>query len=80
MLTMLLSLSVCHITDKMMCSYLDYLQKRFIEQGGLKERMYAARTGYRQKIDSQMKALKSENAALKEEIKRLKELLKEKKG
>lgn len=75
-----IALSVCHITDKMMCSYLDYLQKRFIEQGGLKERMYAARTGYRQKIDSQMKALKSENAALKEEIKRLKELLKEKKG
>ena len=38
-------LTLCHITDKMMCSYLARLEKQFVEQGGIKERMYAARTG-----------------------------------
>ena len=70
------ALSLCHITDKMMCNYLDYLQKRFVTEGGIKERMYAARTGYRKEQDRMMQALKEENAALKAEVARLKSLLK----
>ena len=27
------ALSLCHLTDKMMCHYLDYLQKRFVTEG-----------------------------------------------
>ena len=72
------ALSLCHLTDKMMCHYLDFLQKRFVTEGGIKERMYAARTGYRKEQDRMMQALKEENAALKAEVARLKRLLEEK--
>lgn len=68
-------LSLCHITDRMMCRYLGYMQKRFVTEGGIKERMYAARTGYRKEQDRMMQALKEENATLKAEVARLKKLL-----
>lgn len=71
------ALSLCHITDRMMCSYLDALQNRFVKEGGIKERMYAARTGYRQKQDETMQALRAENARLKTEVERLKMRLRE---
>ena len=61
----------CHITDKMMCSYLKVLERRFVEQGGIKERMHAARTGYRQAQDELLEKLKVENERLKAEVKRL---------
>ena len=59
----------------MMCRYLGYMQKRFVTEGGIKERMYAARTGYRKEQDRMMQALKEENATLKAEVARLKKLL-----
>ena len=65
-------LTLCHITDKMMCSYLKVLEKRFVEQGGIKERMHAARTGYRQAQDDLLERLKTENEQLKAEVQRLK--------
>ena len=36
-------------------------------EGGIKERMYAARTGYRQAQDEHMRQLEEENAALRKE-------------
>ena len=63
-----MALTLCHITDKMFCGYLNHLEKTFVEQGGVKERMHAARTGYRQEQDARMKALEAENAALKQKI------------
>lgn len=36
-------------------------------EGGIKERMYAARTGYRKEQDSKMKSLEAENIRLKAE-------------
>ena len=63
-----MALTLCHITDKMFCGYLSHLEKTFVEQGGVKERMHAARTGYRQEQDARMKALEAENAALKQRI------------
>lgn len=65
-------LTLCHITDKMMCSYLKVLEKRFVEQGGIKERMHAARTGYRQAQDDLSARLKIENEQLKGDVQRLK--------
>lgn len=62
-----LLLTLCHQTDKMMCAYIRRLEKRFVEEGGIKERMYAARTGYRQAQNARFKALEAENAALKAE-------------
>lgn len=74
-----LLLTLCHQTDKMMCAYIEKLEHRFVTEGGIKERMYAARTGYRQQQDTHMRALetenqqlKAENAALKKKIEKLK--------
>ncbi|MGG6544408.1 UNVERIFIED_CONTAM: four helix bundle suffix domain-containing protein [Prevotella sp. 15_C9] len=64
--------TLCHFTDKMLCNLLDVLQRQFIEQGGITERMYAARTGYRKQQDELMKKLQTENAQLKAENAQLK--------
>ncbi len=55
-----------------MCSYLARLEKQFVEQGGIKERMYAARTGYRKAQEELLKRLQAENVQLKAEVERLK--------
>ena len=62
-----LLLTLCHQTDKMMCAYLQALEERFVTEGGIKERMYAARTGYRQALDEHVSQLEDENAALRTE-------------
>ena len=63
-----LLLTLCHQTDKLMCSYIEKLEHRFVTEGGIKERMHAVRTGYRQEQDARMHALEAENAALKKRI------------
>ncbi|MBQ7062924.1 MAG: four helix bundle suffix domain-containing protein [Bacteroidales bacterium] len=60
-----MAITVCRMTDKMLVSYLEYLEKRFVTEGGIKERMYSARTGYRQEQDAKMQALAQENQHLK---------------
>ena len=84
-----LLITLCHQTDKMMCSYVEKLEQRFVTEGGIKERMHAARTGYRKSQDEHMlrleqenhalrqenQALNQENQILKEEIQKLKSLL-----
>lgn len=66
-----LALTLCHQTDKMMCKYIENLEKLFVTEGGIKERMHAARTGYRAEQDAYMRALETENAALKQRINEL---------
>lgn len=70
-----MALSLCHITDKMFDGYLKHLEKRFIEEGGIKERMHAARTGYREGIDRRLRVLEAENQRLKAENEELKSKL-----
>ena len=77
-----LALTLCHQTDKLMCAYIARLEERFVKEGGIKERMYAARTGYRQQQDAHMKALETqnqqliaENQALRKRIESLEALL-----
>ena len=72
-----MALTLCHQTDKLMCAYIEKLEKQFVTEGGIKERMYAARTGYRQEQDARMKALEAENAALKQRIAELEQKLRE---
>jgi len=69
-------LTLCHQTDKMMCAYIEKLEHRFVTEGGIKERMYAARTGYRQQQDAHMRALEAENQQLNARIKELEEEIK----
>ena len=70
-----LALTLCHQTDKMMCAYIEKLEKQFVTEGGIKERMHAARTGYRQEVDAHMRALEVENQRLKAENAELKRKL-----
>ena len=70
-----LLLTLCHQTDKMMCAYVEKLEQRFVTEGGIKERMHAARTGYRKSQDEHMAQLEEENQRLKAEIERLKKRL-----
>lgn len=70
-----LLLTLCHQTDKMMCAYIEKLEERFVKEGGIKERMHKARTGYRAEQDARMKALEEENKALKKRIEELEGLL-----
>lgn len=60
-----MAITVCRMTDKMLVSYLEYLEKRFVTEGGIKERMHAARTGYRQEQDARLQYLEEENKRLK---------------
>ena len=52
-----IGLTLCYQVDAMMFSYLQKLENEFVTQGSIKERMYAARTGYRQEQDDKMDAL-----------------------
>ena len=63
-----LALTLCHMVDKMMSTYLHQLEEQFVKEGGIKERMQAARTGYRQ---AEMERL----AFLEREVLRLQNLL-----
>lgn len=70
-----MALTLCHQTDKLMTSYLEKLEKRFVTEGGIKERMHAARTGYRESVDRRLQELEAENQRLREENQRLRQLL-----
>lgn len=70
-----LALTLCHQTDKMMCAYIEKLERDFVTEGGIKERMHAARTGYRQAQNDHIQALEAENLQLKKKIKELETII-----
>ena len=72
-----IAITLCHMVDKMMTSYLQMLVQQFITQGGIKERMHRARTQYRKAQDEELARLRKEVPLLKSEIQRLKDILKE---
>ena len=63
-----IALTLLHITDKMMKTYLSGLDQQFVTQGGIKERMYAARTGYRKGQDEELQRLRDENKCLRQQV------------
>ena len=63
-----IALTLLHITDKMMKTYLSGLDQQFVTQGGIKERMYAARTGYRKGQDEELQRLREENKRLRQQV------------
>lgn len=65
-------LSLCHYVDKMMTSYEEFLQKSFVTEGGIKERMTAARLGYRTNQREEIANLQRQLAAARQEIEALK--------
>ena len=54
------ALTLCHMIDRMMMSFLKRLEREFVTEGGIKERMHKARTGYRQQQDARLKQLEAE--------------------
>ena len=59
---------------------LDRLQKDFVEEGGIRERMTAARLGYRNEQKANIAELEAENTALKARVAELEALLGQKGG
>ena len=66
------AITLCHQVDAMMNRYLQNLEKEFVTQGGIKERMHKMRTGYRQQEEAELHHLRQEVAALKAENNNLK--------
>lgn len=62
------ALTLCHMIDKMMMSFLQGLEDEFIKEGGIKERMHRARTGYRQEQDEKLKRYEAEIPRLKKAL------------
>ena len=74
-----IAITLCRMVDKMMMSYQTIKEKDFVEQGGIRERMTAARINYRndQKItvddlQKELYALRKETAELKNAVKKTK--------
>ena len=63
--------TMCCQIDVMMNGYLATLENRFRKEGGMKERMYRVRTGYRAEQDRKMKEME---ATIKLQEQRIKEL------
>ena len=64
--------TLCHMVDKMIATHLKNKESDFTENGGIRERMTAARLGRRKTQNEEIAALKAENASLKREIAALK--------
>lgn len=62
------ALTLCHIIDRLMLSFLNRLDQYFVTEGGIKERMHRARTQYRQAQDDRLKLLEVENPQLKQAL------------
>ena len=70
------AVTLCHMVDKMLTTTLEKKEREFTENGGIRERMTAARLGRRQTQNEKIAALQArvvrleaENAALTEKLK-----------
>ena len=71
-------ITLCHMVDKMMLTYQKKKDEEFVTEGGIRERMTAARLGYRTnqretiaRLQQELQSLKQENTMLKQRIKEL---------
>ena len=70
-----IALTLCYMTDSMLNHCLIKLEREFVEQGGIKERMHAARTGYRKEQDEELASLRRQVPLLQASIQRLKNII-----
>ena len=75
-----IAITLIHQYDKMMGKYLDRLQKDFVEKGGIREQMTAARLGDRTDQKARIAELESENSRLRAHITQLEAQLSQKGG
>lgn len=69
------ALCLAHMIDKALTTVLAKKDEEFVTEGGIRERMTAARLGYRTSEREKVATLERENAALKAEIARLRAAL-----
>ena len=70
-----IALTLCHMVDKMMTSYMKNLEEKFVTEGGIRERMTAARIGYRNNQKSEIERLRSELAVANQRISELESII-----
>lgn len=73
-----IAITLCRMVDKMMMTYQKKKEEEFVTEGGIRERMTAARLGYRtnqreeiDRLKKEVETLREENAMLKKRIKEL---------
>ena len=76
-----IAITLCRMVDKMMNTYQQKKEQEFITEGGIRERMTAARLGYRtsqreiiEQLTREVERLKQENAQLKSKLQQLTQL------
>ena len=63
-----ITITLLHQFDNIMGAYIAHLEKDFVENGGIREQMTAARLGYRNKQQARITELEAENAQLRARI------------
>ena len=63
-----IALTLCHMVDRMMTTYQKQQEETFVKEGGIKERMTAARLGYRTNQREEIERLKRELDAANKHI------------
>ena len=63
-----IALTLCHMVDRMMTTYQKQQEETFVKEGGIKERMTAARLGYRTNQREEIARLKRELEAANHRI------------
>ena len=69
------AICLCHMVDRGLTSYIARRDREFVEQGGIRERMTAARMGYRTNQKEEIARLRKELQAAHAEIERLRVML-----
>ena len=75
-----IAITLCRMVDKMMMTYQKKKEEEFVTEGGIRERMTAARLGYRTNQREEIDRLKKEVETLREEYSMLKKRIKELEG
>ena len=70
-----IGITLCRMVDKMMLTYQKKKEEEFVTEGGIRERMTAARLGYRTNQRETIERLTQENTQLRQEIESLKSRL-----
>ena len=75
-----MAICLCHQVDSALTKYIEKKDREFTTEGGIRERMTAARLGQRESQRKTIERLSQENAALRAEVQRLQAALAEKIG
>jgi len=69
------AITLCHMVDKMMTTYQKKKETEFVTEGGIRERMTAARLGYRTNQKDELAAAENEISLLRKQLADCKQLL-----